>query len=139
MAEVLVGVAILGILFVTLYAAFSSGFAVIQLARENLRATQVIQEKMETIRLYSWDQINTPGFIPKEFEAPFYPVGAHAGLEPGLTYYGKVAISDAPMGESYGAEVKLVKVTLKWTSGRLERQREVQTFVSRYGLQNYIY
>jgi prepilin-type N-terminal cleavage/methylation domain-containing protein len=139
MVEVLVGVALLGILFVTLYTAFSAGFGVIQLARENLRATQVLQEKMETIRLYSWDQINAAGFIPKEFQAPFYAVGEHADDEKGLTYYGTVEVSAAPLAESYSADMKLVKIKLKWTSGRLQREREVQTFVSRYGLQNYIY
>ena len=54
MIEILVAMVVLGIMFVSLYSGFSSGFAVVQLARENLRATQILQEKMETIRLYTW-------------------------------------------------------------------------------------
>ena len=49
MVEVLVAVSLVGIMFVSLYSGISSGFAVVQLARENLRATQILQEKMETI------------------------------------------------------------------------------------------
>ena len=36
-------------------------------------------------------------------------------------------------------DVALVKINLTWKSGKLDRKRDMQTFVSRYGLQNYIY
>ena len=52
---------LIGVISVTLYIAIAQGFAATQVARENLRATQILQEKMETIRLYGWDQINVPG------------------------------------------------------------------------------
>ena len=71
MVELLVAMAVLGVMFVSLYSGFSAGFAIIELARENLRATQILQEKMETIRLYTWDQVNTPGFIPTNFVESF--------------------------------------------------------------------
>jgi len=95
-------------------------------------------EKFETIRLYSWDQINTAGFIPQTFQAPFCAVGNNTN-QSGIVYHGKVEISPAPLSESYQGNVKQVKITLTWTSGQLQRQREMQTFVARYGLQNYIY
>jgi len=49
--ELLVAMAVLGVMFVSLYSGFSAGFAIIELARENLRATQILQEKMETTSL----------------------------------------------------------------------------------------
>jgi hypothetical protein len=106
------------------------------LARENLRATQIMQEKMETIRLYRWDQINSPGFIPEEFNEPFY-----AGNEenPRLLYSGKVAIDPVPMTESYKDDLRMISIEIAWQSGNHLRQRRMKTFVSRYGLQNYIY
>src|SRR5687767_14388252 len=55
--EVLVALAIAGVLFTSLYAGISAGFVVIETARENLRATQIMVEKLETIRLYTWEQI----------------------------------------------------------------------------------
>jgi Tfp pilus assembly protein PilV len=64
LVDVMFGALIIGVMVVGLYVGFSQGFAVIQLARENLRATQILEEKMETVRLYTWDQVNTPNFIP---------------------------------------------------------------------------
>jgi hypothetical protein len=128
--------AIVSVGFLSLYAAIAYGFAAVQVSRENLRATQVILEKLETLRLYSWDQINTPGFVPATFEAPFNPA---TNANCGFIYRGKVAITNAPIGEAYSNDMRLVWVTLDWTSSRVSRSREMGTLVSRYGLQNYIY
>jgi type II secretory pathway pseudopilin PulG len=138
MIEILVAVVVLAIMFVSLYSGFSAGFAVIQLARENLRATQILQEKMETIRLYTWDQINTPGFVPTNFVEKFYTVGTNTG-NAGIIYTGNVNIANAAITESYSNELKTVNIRLQWVSANILRTREMQTFVTRNGLQNYIY
>ena len=137
MTEVLVGVAIVGVMFVALYSGFSAGFAVVQIARENLRATQILQEKAETIRLYTWEQIETSGFVPLTFTEPFY--AGKSADESGIQYTGKVSIATSTISESYKADLKLVTMQVNWTSAGVQRTREMQTFVSRYGLQNYIY
>ena len=126
----------LGVSFVSLYAGFSGGFSGVQTSRENLRATQVLLEKLETIRLYSWDQINTSGFIPTTFSAPFNPSTNSTG---GFTYQGTVSIANAPIEEAYSTDLKLVTVEVTWTSATIARKASMSTFVSRYGLQNYIY
>jgi hypothetical protein len=108
-----------------------------QMARENLRATQILLEKMETIRLYSWDQITTPDFIPTTFTAQYDPQGGNGSQ--GLTYTGSMVISDAPVTTSYSGDMKLVKVTINWKTGNLGRTREFSSLVSRYGMQDYIY
>lgn len=136
MIEVLVALFIIGIMFVAVYAGLSSGFAVVQLARENLRATQILQEKMETIRLYTWDQINTAGFIPTNFTDVFYSSSTETN---GMRYTGTVSIANSSISEAYSNDMKLVTIQLKWKSAKVLRQREMSTFVSRYGLQNYIY
>src|SRR6266550_6085100 len=86
--EVLVAVAIIGIQFVALYLGMTQGFGIVQVSRENLRATQILQEKMETIRLYTWDQITNNGFIPPTFTAAFYPAGSQTNNNQGATYQG---------------------------------------------------
>ena len=136
--EVLVAMAIVGILFVSLYAGFLSGFQVIHLSRENLRATQILLEKMETIRLYTWDQVNSNGFIPKTFTAYYYPGETNAS---GLRYSGSVTITNMPPDSqiTYGANMRQVTVAITWTNSNIRRVREMTTFISRYGLQNYIY
>ena len=58
-AEVLVGVTILGFVAASLYSAFSAGLGVIQATRENLRATQILVQKTEAIRLLA--EIATTG------------------------------------------------------------------------------
>jgi uncharacterized protein (TIGR02598 family) len=137
LVEVAIAVGVLSVMIVALYLAFSQGFTIIQVARENLRATQILQEKTETIRLYTWDQINTAGFIPATFESPFYPVGTSTNQ--GLIYEGRVTIAPCPITESYATDLRQVDVTLTWNSGQLTRSRSMTTFVSRYGLHNYIY
>lgn len=134
--EIMVAVAIAGIMFVSLYAGFSTGFAVVQLARENLRAVQILQEKMETIRLYTWEQINTAGFIPASFTDVFYASTQSAS---GLVYTGTVSVASGPITETYSNDLKLITVEVNWASANVSRKREMSTLVSRYGLQNYIY
>jgi prepilin-type N-terminal cleavage/methylation domain-containing protein len=134
--EVLVAVSIAGIVFVGLYAGLSSGFAVVQLARENLRATQILQEKLETIRLYTWDQITTAGFVPTNFTDVFY-AGTQSAA--GLTYTGALSIATATIDAAYSNDLRLITVEVSWSSAHVLRRRDMSTFVSRYGLQNYIY
>lgn len=138
MIELLVAVAVLGVMFVSLYSGFSAGFAIIQLARENLRATQILQEKMETIRLYTWDQVNTAGFIPTNFVESFYAVGANTN-DVSMMYTGQVSIASAPITESYSNDLKTVSIRVEWLSAGVVRNREMSTLVTRNGLQNYIY
>ena len=135
----MMGVAVMAVMFVSLYLGFTQGFGIIQLARENLRATQVLQEKMETVRLYTWDQITTAGFVPATFTAPFYAAGTQS--TGGLIYSGTVSIGNPnpPMTESYASDLKQIDVQLTWTSGNVQRIRTMRTLISKYGLHNYIY
>jgi prepilin-type N-terminal cleavage/methylation domain-containing protein len=136
LVETMVATAVISVAFVSLYAGFSSGFQTVQMGRENLRATQVILEKFETIRLYSWEQINMPGFIPATFTAPFNPSSNAIG---GFTYQGTVKIEAAPVLQSYSTDLRQVTVDVTWTNANVARHRAMSTLVSRYGLQNYVY
>src|SRR5437588_6062164 len=99
LAEVMVAIAVIGFMLVSLYAGFSSGFALVRVARENLRATQILAERMEVLRLVRWDNVNT-NFIPTEFDAPFYANGTNPA-QGSLPYPGKVTISPGPITETY--------------------------------------
>ena len=99
-----------------------------------MRASQA--EKMETIRLYNWDQITSNGFVPRAFTVPYYPMG---GSNCGTIYSGEVLITNAQVYTSYEQDMRKVVVNLKWKTGQLDRQRSISTYVSRYGLQNYVY
>ena len=156
LTELLIATAITSIAFVSLYSGIASSFGVLSVARENLRANQIMVEKLETIRLYNWDQINSNGFIPPTFTAPFFPTvitnvlgknpdgstsyttytnGSHGGV----TYFGQVSITNAPVSPQYASSMRLVTVDLVWTNGNVARQRSMQTLISANGLQDYIF
>lgn len=134
--EAMVGMGIVGTTVATLFSGFTSGFFTMQMARENLRATQIMLERVETIRLYSWDQINDPGYILPTFTAPYDPEGP-AGQ--GLIYTGTLEIRDCDVPSSYAPDMKKVVVRVNWQTGRLQRSREFTSYISRYGMQDYIY
>lgn len=135
MVEVTVGMAILGTVVSAIMSGFTSGLFSMQLARENLRATQILLERMETIRLYSWDEINTPNFVKPTFTADYDPLSVNKGA----TYNGTINIESAPISSSYSNNMRLVTVHLNWKTGNLERHREFSSYISRSGIQNYIY
>ena len=138
LVEVMVAISVLGFMIVSLYAGFSSGFAVLRVARENLRATQILAERMEVIRLVKWDDVK-PGFIPTTFRAPFYANDDTNTTTGQFAYSGTVTITDAPIGESYAQDLRMIQINLSWVSGNITRTREMSTYVSKYGLQNYVY
>jgi prepilin-type N-terminal cleavage/methylation domain-containing protein len=136
LTEVMVAVGVIGILFLTLYACFASSFKVVQSNRENLRATQILLEKMEMLRLYNWAEVTNSGYIPLAFTETFDPT---APTNNGLTYTGSVTIANPGPGATYSNDMRLITVRVQWTSSSIAREREMSTYVSRYGLQNYIY
>lgn len=144
--EVAVGMGILGTAVSALFGGFATGFFTIRMARENLRATQIMLEKVETIRLYSWQQVTNGGFIPANFISKYDPV-TQTGTG-GLVYYGTLSISRVNPAEmagmggvspSYTNDMRLVTVKVNWKTGNLDRQREFKSYISRYGLQDYVY
>ena len=67
LAEVLIAVTIIAILFVSLYRGIAFCFDATRAERENLRATQVILRRMEGIRLFNWNQITNTALNPPIF------------------------------------------------------------------------
>ena len=141
-AELVIAIGFIGLLVFSLYSGFSAGFAVIKVARENLRATQLLMQRMDTIRLYTWSQLTT-NTIPTNFFERYDPLG-----NSGVTYAGRVNIGVPPSGSGlpdvYRPNMLQVTATVFWTnrfgaSNLVVRSRAMQTFVARYGMQPYIY
>jgi Tfp pilus assembly protein PilV len=135
LVESLIGVLVIGTVFIALYAGMATGFQSVRSARENLRATQILLEKFETIRLYNWDQITAPGFVPATFTNSFAPSQGSKGTP----YIGTVTITtNMPITDIYKEDMRMVVINLAWQSGAQTRVRTFTNFVARYGLQNYI-
>ncbi len=141
LVEVMVSMAIGGVGIVALYGSLGMGTNMLQSSRENLRATQILVEKMETLRLYTFDQVCSNGFIPLTFSIPFDPQWqtSSTNSSSSVTFSGRVIVTNAPVAASYQSDLKLITVDLTWTSGALVRHRDLSTLVSRHGLQTYIY
>ena len=138
-AEVVISTFILSIMATGIIGCFAYGFYVMELARENQRATQIILEKFETVRLYNWDQVLTPGFIPTSFDDVYDPQQAGTGGG-GVAYHGTVTVTNVAFNTSYSANMRQLVVTLSWNSSRnLTRTRTMNTLVAKDGVQNYVY
>ena len=144
LVEAVIGMALLGLVFMAMYTGLCTTAYSLQLSRENLRATQLMTEKLETIRLYGWKKIDDPLFIlPRTFNytVPVYPddpslPGNNATTR---TFGVDVTIDNAPVTEIYGKDLRLVTVKLTWKTGKLNRTRAMSTLVSKYGLYRYVY
>jgi Tfp pilus assembly protein PilV len=143
LAEVLIAVFLVAIMGITLYAGFTAGFSSVKLARENLRATQILLKRTEGIRLYSWSQVTNNSYLSPTFVA-FYDPQGQTNQTSGAVYVGKVDRT-VPTGlpAAYQNNMRAITVSIYWTnyngSKQIVRSRQIQTYVARYGMQNYIY
>lgn len=140
-------VVIVSVMFVSLYAGISQGFAIIDLARHNNRATQIMLEKVEVLRLFSWDEINTPGYVPTVFSERLVPafstnnvaVGNAVPSGQGTIFYGTIKFESPPVDSNYSNAIRLATITLKWTNGVVARTRIMQTLVAEYGIHEFTF
>jgi type II secretory pathway pseudopilin PulG len=144
LVEAVVGLALLGLVCMALFSGLCNSTFSVQLARENLRATQIMSERLDTIRLYNWKQLTNDLFIQKlaqGFVAPLHPPDPLSPQTNAVTaaFRGTIYVEPAPVTEFYGKDMRLVTVELRWKTGELKRQRSMSTLVSRYGTQKYIY
>jgi len=122
-----------------LMSCFGFSFRVMELARDNQRATQIMLEKAETIRLYSWDQVNSNGFIPSTFTATYDGIPATNGANGGTIYTGTLAVGPFPFNTSYKTNMRQLTVTLQWNKHNMTKTRSLTTYISKDGIQNYVY
>jgi type II secretory pathway pseudopilin PulG len=139
LVEAVIGMALLGLVGIALFSALCTSTLTVRLERENLRATQVMAEKLDTIRLYSWKQLTNGTYIRQAFTAPLYPDPLSPSQTNSAVYQGSIYIQSAPITEVYGKDMRLVTVELKWQTGKLQRTRSMSTLVSHYGTYSYIY
>jgi type II secretory pathway pseudopilin PulG len=138
LVDIVMAAAVLGIMASGIFGSFRYGFFTLQLVRENQRATQIMLEKVETIRLYNWsDVISTNGFIPATFTDVYDP--RTTGTDQGLTYSGTVTISPCSLLSSYANNMRQLTVTLAWNTRGIPHTRSLTTYIAKDGIQNYVY
>src|SRR6266436_4664546 len=85
LVEAMIGAGILGFTMAALYGAFSFGFSTIKLSQEEVRADQILVQKLETLRVYNWTNI-VNNYIPTNFTEWFSANG-------GVSYDGAVNVT----------------------------------------------
>ena len=138
LVDVVMSIALLGVMASGVFGSFRYGFFTLQLVRENQRATQILLEKVETLRLYSWDQVNAPNFIPANLPPEYYDPQAATGAQ-GTVYNGTVTLANCLLTNSYAANLRQVTVTMNWTTRNIPHTRSITTYIAKDGIQNYVY
>jgi len=143
LVEVLWAIAIASIAAAVLFVGFDNGFAILRTTREDLRATQILMQKTEAIRLMTWKQLSN---CPTRFQEYYNPSGVSSNAG-GTLYFGTIsplgAATNIPNTVSYRGDLRLVTVTVLWTnyigSNTVPHFRQMQTLSALSGMQNYLY
>ena len=144
LVEAVVASGVIGIILVALYSGLAYGVSTIRMSRENLRATQILAEKMDTFRLYSWTQLNDGNFIPKSFTNSYAPATTNSQ---GAIYIGTVTIDTLDknlesalfQNVNYKDDIRKATIQVTWQTGNITRTRTISTYLARYGLHNNVY
>lgn len=142
-SETLIATVVVAVMAGALFGAFSLSFSVMQITRDDLRATQIAMQKMEAIRLFAWSQVLDTNYVKPTF-VEFYDPSAPALSSAGSVYRGVVTTSiPADLPEAYQTNMRTITVTVYWTNynGKkpIVHSRQMQTCVARYGMQNYVW
>ena len=144
----MVATLVLGTLTISLFAGFSAGFWLTQMAREDERATQVLKGRIEVLRLAKWDDLTANPSM--SFRERFDPSALMTNVDgttanPSFQYLGtnwiSIPTNVIPGGMQYVNNMRLLTVQVRWTNHNgtnlIMRQRQMQTLVARDGIQNY--
>jgi len=122
-----------------LYSTFTFGYGSVKLSREELRATQILLHRVETLRLTSFSSIQAGSFVDY-----YDPIGATNGK--GGTVYKITVTTNAPTVRDMPAQpvqymdkMRKITVTATWTNANQLRTRYMQTYAAQNGMQSYVY
>jgi hypothetical protein len=144
LVEATIGMMLLGLIFMALYTGLVTTTFSVQLSRENLRATQIMAEKLDTLRLYGWKKIieEDPFYMQRGVvDAPVYSDDpSKAGNDATARAFDtEILIEPAPFTEAYAVDMRMVTVKLTWDTGKMKRTRSMSTLISKHGLFKYVY
>jgi hypothetical protein len=140
--EATIGMSLLGLIFMAMYTGLVSTTFSVHLSRENLRATQIMAEKLDTIRLYGWKKIvEDPYYLSGQFNVPVYSddPSMPGNDSTSRMFTGEILVEPAPITEPYAVDLRMITVELTWATGKMQRKRTMSTLVSKQGLYRYVY
>ncbi len=128
LVEVVVASLVLGLVFVSSIATLTYGYKLLENARFNTLASQVIQSEIETLRLNNWTQLSA---LPSSQSIAISSDMANAGFN---RFSGWRVVAPVRTG------TKFIVVGVQWTaiSGQVHSRRYT-TYMSKDGLNDYYY
>src|SRR5205809_1837246 len=127
------------VMLAALYASFAFGYGAVKLAREDLRATQILLQQMETLRLTSFAAIQT-GTSTNYFD----PTGMTNGC--GGAVYTITVTTNAPTSSDmpvqpvyYTSKIRKATATTTWPKSDQLPSRSLKTFARRSPIPSSVY
>ena len=130
LTEIMMSMLVLGMVVASTITALRSGFTMIQLARDNTMAAQILQSEMENLRMMGWGELNA-----LEEEESF---------EIGMDFDSRIADRYHTVRRVTADNDRIgmmeVELEIQWvTTGGAEHNRVYRTLFSREGLNDYYY
>ncbi len=126
--EILIAILVIGIVIGSTLVAMRSGFSMIQLARDNTMASQIMQSEMENLRLMNWTQL---GELPEEES---FEVDTQLDANIAARYERTRRVTEVRDG------MREVELVVEWdTVGGSRHTRTYRTLFSQEGLNDYYY
>ncbi len=126
--EVLIAIVVIGVVVGSTITALRSGFSMIQLARDNTMASQIMQSEMENLRLMNWVQL---GQLPEEGE---FEVDTLLDANIAARYERVRRVTEVREG------MREVELVVEWqTVSGSRHTRTYRTLFSQEGLNDYYY
>ncbi len=143
LVETMVAIMVAAIMLTAHFLAFASGFAMVTVTREDLRASQIMLQRMEAIRLFGFSQLADTTKFPTnsvEYYDEKHKTNGNGGAAYTVTYSTTPGyqLVDTTMPTTYRTNLTEVKVGVSWKSGTVTRSRSMRTYVTRYGVQSYV-
>jgi prepilin-type N-terminal cleavage/methylation domain-containing protein len=135
LVETIIAVALCGIMVAALYSCFGLGFSIVRGTREDLQATQILLTRMERVRLCTWSQVTDPNYNPPSSTGYF---DTQTKRTPCTITFNAVVPPAGSLPDAYRTDMLLVTVGVTWTSGNLQHNRSMQTYVSHQGMQSFV-
>jgi hypothetical protein len=134
--EAMIGFFLLGVVTAALFGGFSFGFNSIKLSQEEVRADQILVQKLETLRMYNFTNVIKPGFILTNSTA-YYSISNAAH---GVTYTVQMNVDPfvpSATPEAYSNTLRQVTANVSWFSEGMNHTRTMRTLVSTNGIATY--
>ena len=126
--EVMIAFGVLALIFFSAMTVISRGFRMVEDARYNTLASQVLQSEVETLRLKNWAQLTA------------LPASANYTISSDFSSAGFTGLSGVRKITSIRTDTRKIAISLTWkSSNQMPHTRYYVTYMSKNGLNDYYY